>query len=305
MMAHVSHHDCLHQCARGHEPQLPHMAWPTAAPPRCQAAAGNTRTRCNRRWQHRSMSSIQPSHQQTYHPGCTPRSVRFQPHLVHAQSNPPQVLEALADPGHPALRSALRATAAAITTAKHDDTHLWLQGGLMRGHRLVESLLRILRALPALPLTSAEAADTCAAAAAVLANTFCVARRHPEVLPGSDLIQTLVAQVANPDVMRAVVHFGMLGPAACVPLFPAVHVELAPGEDPSWHGGRLAWTPLRVCGHLLAALVVEDARCGGPGHMAKVRGEVGQLADSGVVRCLLEAALEGPCGEGRWSRGAC
>jgi hypothetical protein len=183
----------------------------------------------------------------------------------------PQVPKVLADPTHPNLLEALLTAAAAITESSHEDTHLWLQGGNRREHRLVNSLLDILRAVPTLRLTPEAAASVCAATAAILVNTLNVARRHPSALPGSDTHHTLLAQVMDRDLWKVIVYRGMLSRAALLPLQPGVlHVERA-SEDAA-HGGQPEWTPLRACCHLLAALALEDLW---PEYVAKVGFEVG------------------------------
>jgi hypothetical protein len=166
------------------------------------------------------------------------------------------VLQVLADPGHPDLPAKLRLAASAVTIHKRGDLPLWLQGGL------VTHLLNILRALPTIALDPAEAADICAAAAAVLFNVIRVARACGAMpgLQSSTPHKSIASQVASPAVLSAVVQYGMLGPAAQEPLPPGrevPHIELIRSRLPTAPAVRHShplWTPLRLCGSLIVEI---------------------------------------------------
>jgi hypothetical protein len=221
----------------------------------------------------------------------------------------PQVLQVLADPGHPDLPAKLRFAASAITAQKHRDLPLWLQGGLLT------HLFNILTSLQRMGLDPAEAADICAATAATLCNIIRVARIcESELLSGSAAQTAIEAQVAAPDILSALVQHGMLGPAAQEPLPPGrdvPHIDNMPTCLPAALGAaaqavrhsKQLWTPLRLCAFLLVEALT-CTRCPSQGGASRsgaaaarrVDAVVGQLAREGVLRHLLLTAVEDPGG---------
>jgi hypothetical protein len=214
-----------------------------------------------------------------------------------------QVLKALSNPSHPDLASKLRFTAAAITERKQRDLRRWLEGGL------TTHVLAILRSLPTLNLGPSEAAETCAACAAVLHNILQLLRPKdlgPGATPSRGPYPSLGNEASALEVLEAVVQFGMLPPAALEPLAPGrlIHIEsnleLTPATAPKAPSERPFWTPLRICSYLLAAaLSVDPEGCAGRFNSIapRINPAVGQLVDARVFRHLLESALEVPGGE--------
>jgi hypothetical protein len=218
------------------------------------------------------------------------------------------VLQVLADPAHPDLPAKLRVAASAITTHKHRDLPRWLQGGLLT------HLLNILRAIPTSHLDPSEAADICAAAAAALCNIAFRARCGDPAHLGGTTKHQVAAQVASPDVLSAVVQYGMLGPAAQQPLLlgrEVPHIERMPtyfthglghvgaAASQAARRSKQLWTPLRLCGFLIAEVMLllnRHFREGAPAAVRGVDAVVGQLARVGVFRHLLLTALEYPAG---------
>jgi hypothetical protein len=214
---------------------------------------------------------------------------------------PPQALQVLSNPSHPELPAKLRLAAAAITASNHNTLRIWLQGGLFT------HLLRILRSLPALKLSPADATDVCAATTAVLVNIIFVARDHTSCLPGSATLEQITYNIASLDVLAAVVKHGMLGPAAVERLQPGreIHVEhikdyrkFGTPSNGSWpQGPPQFWTPLRICGHLLVAIFMQDMVVNGAtDFLEKISKTLLPAANTGVFQHLLETALEDPGG---------
>jgi hypothetical protein len=163
-----------------------------------------------------------------------------------------QVLHVLSNPTHPDLQAKLCFASSCITADKRHNLPRWLQRGLFT------HLLRILRALPTLHLSPKVAANTCAAAAAALCNVIRVALQSPTFnLTPAITVPSLLEEATSRDIVAAVVQFGMLGASALEPLPAAVHVEHA-GKVPLFPVAPAEsgpWTPLRVCGCLLVALM--------------------------------------------------
>jgi hypothetical protein len=215
------------------------------------------------------------------------------------------VLQVLSDPRHPDLRATLRVAAAAITGQDCGNLALWLQGGL------VTHLTGILEALPTLELAPAAAANTCAAAASTLCNIIHHASKNAARLPPSISLEVLLAQAGCEKVLEAVVVFGMKPPAASEPLPPgcSVHVKGVPAHMPSdtltastaFRCSEGFWTPLRVCGYFLEAMLGAAAADGGICHCqglgSRIEAAVAPLLDPRIFSHLLEAALEDPGGK--------
>jgi hypothetical protein len=206
----------------------------------------------------------------------------------------PQVLEVLSgDPSNPEIPTALRVAASSITYETQAALPLWLEGSL------VKDLLNILKDLPPRNLGTHEAAETCAAAAAVLANIIYVARA---CMPGTTIWTSIVAQVSCPDVLEAVVQLGMVGPAALEPLPPEREVHVEPSLH-SYRGVALQvqasrtaaqfWTPLRVCSYLLAQVLLDPATTATlvSSTPTQLQGTLAPILDTGVFRHLLLTAF--------------
>jgi hypothetical protein len=204
-----------------------------------------------------------------------------------------QVLHVLADPAHPDLQAKLRFAASAIAMDKYRNLPRWLQGGLM------DHLLAILRALPSLHLSPQEAASTCAAAAAALCNVVQVAFvwHFCDHQPPGFSMDALIEKARALDVLEAVVQYGMLDPAALQPLPTAIHVEKYPGvvQFSVAPAGGEPWTPFRVCGCLLVA-VMEDCEytnhCNFTAYMTHFAEVLRPLVTTRIYRHLLELALQ-------------
>jgi hypothetical protein len=206
-----------------------------------------------------------------------------------------QVLLVLSDPHDPELSAKLRFAAAAITVEKRHNLATWLQGGLFT------HLLAILRALPTLYLSSREAAETCAATAAVLCNIIHVGMQHASSLPLSITASTMVSDLCALDVLGLIVEFGMLGPGALQPLQSGhnVHLESVTEDIPCSTGPCSSgfWTPLRVCCCLLDFAVLRESSVnpGGeytPAVLTRVQDVLKPLVNVDTFRHLMESALE-------------
>jgi hypothetical protein len=216
------------------------------------------------------------------------------------------VLQVLSDPGHPDLPAKLRFAASSLTARNCCDLPRWIQGGLLT------HLLNILRALQTINLGSAEAADICAAAAVTLCNMLILARSTKSELAGSTTPDSIAAQVACPDVLAAVVQYGMLGLAAQEPLPPGrdvPHIEITATYTPAARAlaptaqaarrSKQLWTPLRLCGFLIVEALSDHSQSGSAASQ-EVKAVVGQLAQERVFHHLLLTALEDPGGTTVW-----
>jgi hypothetical protein len=230
---------------------------------------------------------------------CAPSKT---PQLTHGHTLPcqDQVLKELsAIPRRCDLAANLRFAAASIVEQHNDVLHLWLQGGPKSEAGLVTIVVGVLQDLLTGTMDPETASDVCAAAAAVLANVINMAG-HVDAAhaPGSGMVskRLVTDQVVNMNVLRAIVEIGMLAPSAVIPLPPGhrIHIELSTAASRAPRGEQ-SWTPLRVCGHLLAemiALAVGDDGAGVTTDGFKL--VVGKLAKVRVLQDLLEAALEDP-----------
>jgi hypothetical protein len=211
-----------------------------------------------------------------------------------------QALGALANPRQPGLISTLAYISGNITSRHHDDLHYWLQGNLF------PRLLAILRALPTLTFSPAHTASICSGTAAVLCNIINVARKHSTSMPPWIRVDSMVAQASAPDILAAVVKFGMLCPSALDPAARFeydLHLEPVAGYIPYAVAAAAAhvpspghnfWTHLRVSGHLLATVALGDSAeidCSSQ-HLHQVQAVLSQLADERVFLHLLESAVE-------------
>jgi hypothetical protein len=202
------------------------------------------------------------------------------------------VLQVLSDPSHPDLQPNLRVAAAAITSTKHRDLPLWLQGGLLT------HAVHILEEVRYLRLSPTDAARTCAAAAAVLNNIIHVALRDDlgTPLPPPFTLGSILGKVRCPVGLQRMIRCGMLTPAAREPFPPGYNIHTEHAGDYALHGSvsKGYRTPLRVCGCLLAVV----AMAGGllqhfKEALGTIRWTVGyELVDADVFRHLLEGAAE-------------
>jgi hypothetical protein len=156
----------------------------------------------------------------------------------------------------------------------------------------------IIRTLPN-GLSRPAAANTCAAAAAALANILHVARHHHEQsrAPASPdtLSASLAAQIVTMSTLQAIVEIGMLDSSASSPLPPGVTIHVEPAAAAGVHHGDRFWTPLRVCGHLLAQMILADDKASGKAQQYnKIKHVVGKLAEVQVTQHLLRTALVNP-----------
>jgi hypothetical protein len=204
-----------------------------------------------------------------------------------------QALDVLSDPRHPDLVAQLRVAAAAISKQNSRKAQAWLEGGLFN------HLLDILRALPSLSLGPTDAAEICAGAAAGIGNILHVAAYDPAVeLATRTTLEQMMLAARSRDVLTALIHHGILAPAAAEQLPPGheVHVE-ADSDDGSVNatleGGF--WTPLRICAFTLSVRLRLHT-CADHQRRAK-RPLLAALADARIVRLMLHTAIAWPCGE--------
>jgi hypothetical protein len=202
----------------------------------------------------------------------------------------------LADPSHPELVTHLRAAAAAICHKKRHDLRLWLEGGLFT------HLLGILTALPALGLSPTPAAKLCADASAVVCDIMELSTEADVVLPASLTFGALLTNLAQREVLSAVVDCGIAIPAAARQL---PHGREARASGSAHRGPR----PLDAAGvgagaeeavqALLEAprtkclvLVASVMQVHGPSASAELyQGVLEKLVEPGIFEHLLDMAI--------------
>jgi hypothetical protein len=207
-----------------------------------------------------------------------------------------QVLQALSNPTYPRLEAMLRLTTITISAKQHcGDLSLWLEGGIFT------HLLNIMRALPTLGLDPDLATYACTSAAAILCNIIHLTAQHEPDLPSPFTVDYLLAEAGSLDIVTALIKHGMLAPIAVRPL-PAgrdVHMEDVPGYIPYATVDAFSkdfWTPLRVCGHLLASVVFGSTTTTGAStrlqSVLRFKAATGALVGEVVFQHLLETSLE-------------
>jgi hypothetical protein len=158
-----------------------------------------------------------------------------------------QVLEALASPSSPAAAEHLRAGAQHLVEG--GDVARWLDAGLL------PKLLAILRALPSPGRSPRQAAEVCAAAAAVISNLL----DRLEGLRQRSEVQDAV--LADDEACCALVRWGMTTVEAAQELPPgqgrhlpahAHAIARRPGQLQSQ--GNSFWTPLTMCMYAVVLL---------------------------------------------------
>jgi hypothetical protein len=215
-----------------------------------------------------------------------------------------QVLEVLADPNAPTqlLAAKLRFVAAAVGRQQRQEFAEWLDDGLFT------HLLDLLRRLPDMGLDDDEAAEICAAAAAGVSNTiqhatvFSAAEQLQDFVPPPDSLRKDATCV---EVLRSLVRYGLVNPAATEQLPPGQLVQMTPTQ-----GGvpadvfvqtscgnnrtdREFWTPWRIC----AVTVFDRLLTGGFLVTSAMAAELAPAVTTTIFQQLLTSTIKGPCGE--------
>jgi hypothetical protein len=212
-----------------------------------------------------------------------------------------QVLDALADPTSPTqlLAAKLRFAAAAVARTQRKEFAEWLDDGLFK------ILLGVMRRLPDMGLGDLEAAEVCAAAAAGIGNTILASRPanvqlQTSAIPSADMLREDAGCV---EVLRSLVRYGLVNPAATQPLPPGSEIAMrctysgVPAAVHQQHScttptSRQFWTPWRIC----AVTICDRILVGGKILTPAMAEALAPAVTSTTFQHLLTSAIEHPCG---------